>query len=81
MSARPAPADDVRGMPFTTAPEPGRSRAHLRLCTDLETLGRLDPERTSAANRLETVLGGDLARRLVGALTKTGRPTIDVVAA
>jgi hypothetical protein len=61
-------ADGLRGMHVSTAPEPGRGRAHARLLADIAFLGGLDPERPSAAQRLDDALGPELAQRLVGAL-------------
>jgi hypothetical protein len=68
-----AGADDLVGMHVTTAPEPGRGRAAARLHTDLQALARLDPDRPTAAERLEEALGPDLARMLVFALSRGGR--------
>jgi len=62
-------ADGLGGMHVTTAPEPGRGRAHARLLADIAFLGGLDPERPSAAQRLDEELGPELASRLVRALT------------
>jgi hypothetical protein len=68
-------------MHVTTAPEPERGRAHARLQADLEALGRLDPVRKSAAERLDDELGAPLARTLVFALSGGVRRRCEVEAA
>ena len=72
MSGAPRAADVFRGMHVTTAPDSGRGRAHARLLADIAFMGGPDPERLSAAQRLDDALGPDLARRLVTALTGRG---------
>jgi hypothetical protein len=69
MNGSESAADGLGGMFVTTAPEPGRGRAHARLLADIAFLGGLDPERPSAAQRLDEALGPELARRLVAALS------------
>ena len=68
-------------MHVTTAPEPERGRAHARLQADIDALGRLDPARPSAAERLDDELGPALARTLVFALTGGVRRSCAVEAA
>ena len=70
-----AHADALRGMHVTTAPEPERGRAHARLQAAIEAVGRLDPERPSAAERLDAELGPEFARTLVFALSGGTRRT------
>jgi hypothetical protein len=48
-------------------PQPQRGRAHARLQAHLEGLDRLDPDRSSASERLVLALGSELARTLVSA--------------
>jgi hypothetical protein len=62
-------ADGLCGMHVSTAPEPGRGRAHARLLADIAFFGGLDPDRPSAAQRLDEALGPELAHRLVTALS------------
>jgi hypothetical protein len=50
-----------------------RGRAHARLLADIEAVGRLDPDRPSAAERLDQKLGRAYARKLVFALSSGGR--------
>jgi hypothetical protein len=65
----------------TTAPEPERRRALARLQADIDALGRLDPERPSAAERLDAELGPALARKLVFALSGGVRRSCAIEAA
>jgi hypothetical protein len=51
-------------MHVTTAPEPERGRALARLQADLAKLAALDPDRPTAAERLEQLLGSELAATL-----------------
>jgi hypothetical protein len=74
-------ADALGGMHVTTAPEPERGRAYARLQADLDAVGRLDPERRPAAERLDDELGPELARTLVFALTRGVRRRCAVEAA
>lgn len=76
-----AAADAFRGMHVTAAPEPERGRAHARLQAEIDALGRLDPARPSAAERLDAELGPALARTLVFALSGGVRPRCAVEAA
>jgi hypothetical protein len=69
MSAPVTAADYSDGMHVTTAPDSARGQAHARLLAHIETLGGLDPDRPSAAERLHQALGPELASRLVGALS------------
>jgi hypothetical protein len=48
---------------------PERGRVPARLCSDLAAYGLLDPARAPALERLERKLGGELAHRLVHALS------------
>lgn len=73
MIASRLPADELRGMLVTTAPEPERGRAHARLLADLDSLDRLATDRCGAAERLVDALGSELAHKLVFALTRGGR--------
>lgn len=77
MSNGVAAADALRGMHGTTAPDPARGSGHTRLHADIASLGRLDPDRLPAADRLQTALGGELAQRLVHALTRSPGRLVD----
>ena len=81
MAGAVAPADGLRGMHVTTPPEPERGRAHARLQAAIEAVGRLDPGRPPAAERLDDELGPALARTLVFALTGGSRRRCEVEAA
>ena len=59
-------------MQLAAASDSKQVRADSRLQRDLESLGRLDPDRASVADRLEEALGPELAAKLVFALAGSG---------
>jgi hypothetical protein len=81
MAGASARADALCGMHVITPPEPERGRAHARLQAAIDAVGRFDPDRPSAVERLDDELGPALARTLVFALTGGVRRGCEVEAA
>jgi hypothetical protein len=67
MNAAPAGADAQRAMPDRVLPARGGRGADL-LLAHCDALTRVDDARPPVSERLEELVGSDLARLLVGAL-------------
>ena len=73
-------ADAQCGMQGTATPTSEWGSGDARLHADILSLGRLDPDRESAAARLQTALGDELAQRLVSALARGARRCVNAAA-